>query len=64
MLVTDLRKGKKKIKMKEGTVFELLEELGENTETVLVSVNNRIATEDQKITEKDDVKIIPIVSGG
>ena len=62
--MTDLRRGKRKVEFDKGTVRQLLEKLSENSETVLVSVNGKIFTEDYKLTKKDRIELIPIVSGG
>lgn len=46
------------------TIALLLEELGINRETVVVSKNGEIAVEEDTLKAGDDVKIIKIVSGG
>lgn len=46
------------------TVQELLEALEINVHTVLVLKNNELVTEDETLTETDDIKIITVVSGG
>lgn len=47
-----------------GTVRDLLALLRLNPETVLVSVNGTLATEDVALRDGDDVRIIDVVSGG
>jgi len=47
-----------------GRVGELLEELGINPETVVVVRNGEVVTEDEKISDNDEMKIISVVSGG
>lgn len=62
MLVTDVRKG---VRHTQGsTVEEILAELGESVETVLVTINGTLATNDQQIKEGDRVVLLPVVSGG
>lgn len=47
-----------------GTVRKLLNELKINPETVLVTRNNKLITEDVKLKDQDEVKILSVVSGG
>lgn len=47
-----------------GTVRELLAELDINLETVLITRNNEIITENENVENSDDIKIISVVSGG
>ncbi len=54
----------KEIKIKAGTVKELLQKLKINPVTVIVAKNNELVTDDAKLTEKDEVKIISVISGG
>ena len=46
------------------TVKDLLKKMEINPVTVIVSKNNNIIIEDEKLNEKDDVKIISVISGG
>ena len=46
------------------TVEDLLKKMGINPVTVIVSKNNDIILEDEKLNEKDDIKIISVISGG
>jgi len=48
----------------EGTVKELLEELGINIETVIIARNNELVTEDEQLKDSDDIRIMSVVSGG
>ena len=50
--------------VKAATVKELLEKLKINPTTVIVTKNNELVTDNEKITEKDDIKIISVISGG
>ena len=47
-----------------GTVHELLDKLEINAETVVVTQNNTVVTDDTKLSNEDDVKILSVVSGG
>ena len=46
------------------TVKDLLSRLNINPVTVIVSKNNELILEDEKLNDKDDVKIISVISGG
>ncbi len=48
----------------KGTVKELLEKLNINIETVVVLKNNEIVTEEELLEEKDEIKILSVISGG
>lgn len=58
------RENRKENKLFEGTVAELLSELKINPETVLVARNNELVTADEELNDKDDVKILSVISGG
>ncbi len=53
----------RKIKF-NGTAKQLLEKLGVNPAAVLVIRDNELITLDEKLKEKDKVKIVSVVSGG
>ncbi len=61
-----LRKGKKeKVPFIKGTTLkDILKQKGINTETVLVKLNNTIATLEEKPKDKDKLEILDIISGG
>jgi|TARA_Y100000310_G_C20547612_1_gene746380 sulfur carrier protein ThiS len=46
------------------SVKGLLKKMDINPVTVIVSKNNNIILEDEKLDDKDDVKIISVISGG
>lgn len=46
------------------TVKEVLGKLKINPETVLTVVNDELVTEDRKLSPKDEVKILSVISGG
>ena len=46
------------------TVKDLLTKLSINPVTVIVSKNNEIILEDERLKENDDIKIISVISGG
>ena len=48
----------------EGRVSELLKKLEINSETVLVSVNDELVTEEDDLKDEDDVKLLSVISGG
>ena len=45
-------------------VKELLEKLKINPTTVLITKNNTLVTEKSILSNKDKIKIIPVISGG
>ncbi|MBI2575323.1 MoaD/ThiS family protein [Candidatus Woesearchaeota archaeon] len=47
-----------------GKVAELLSELKINPETVLVAKNNELVTADDELGDKDEVRILSVISGG
>jgi len=46
------------------TVKKLLTKMQINPVTVIVSKNNTIITEEEKLDDKDDIQIISVISGG
>lgn len=54
----------KEVNVKAKTVKELLKKLNINPVTVIVAKNNELVTDDTKLSEKDDIKLISVISGG
>lgn len=50
--------------IKASNVTELLEKLNINPGTVLVIKKNTLVPESEKLSDKDEIKIISVVSGG
>jgi len=46
------------------SVKDLLNKININPVTVIVSRDNNIITEDEKINHKDKIKLISVISGG
>ena len=46
------------------SVKDLLDKMKINPVTVIVSKDNNILTEDEKINDKDKIKLISVISGG
>lgn len=46
------------------TVKEALEKLKINPTTILISKNNELVTEDAKLNENDEIKLLSVISGG
>ncbi|MBT5022486.1 MoaD/ThiS family protein [Candidatus Woesearchaeota archaeon] len=46
------------------TVKDLLIELNINQETVIITKNNTLVLVDEKLDNKDEVKILSVISGG
>lgn len=57
-------KGKKKKINGVKDVSALFEKLKLNPDEYVVSVNNKIVLEDEKLKNNDKVKLYPVVSGG
>ena len=45
-------------------VIDLLKKLNINPVTVIVSRNNELILEDEKLKNKDEIKILSVISGG
>ncbi|MBI2549550.1 MoaD/ThiS family protein [Candidatus Woesearchaeota archaeon] len=54
---------RKKLKF-SGKVSTLLKKLKLNPAAVLVAKNNGLVTEDDTLSDKDEVKILSVISGG
>ncbi len=52
------------IYFKGKTVKELLRQLQINLETVLVVRKNEVITEDELLSDKDEIKLLSVISGG
>ena len=48
----------------QGTVKELVLSLGMNTEELLVVKNGELVTEDEQVTNEDELKLLSVISGG
>lgn len=59
-----LERENKNTNLKAKSVSDLLNKLKLNPATVLVIKNNVLVTEQEKLIESDDIKIISVVSGG
>ena len=46
------------------SILELLKNLNINPVTVIVSRNNELILEDEKLNNKDEIKILSVISGG
>ena len=46
------------------SVKDLLTKININPVTVIISRNSNIITEDEKINDKDKIKLISVISGG
>jgi sulfur carrier protein len=43
---------------------EIMKELKINPTTVIITKNNELITDEAKITEKDEIKFLSVISGG
>ncbi len=59
------QKASRKLKVTPKTrIVDLLEQLGQNRETVVVRLNGKIVAEGERLVNGDSVEILPIVTGG
>ena len=61
---TFIERENKNINIKASTIKELLDKLNINPEEVLTVKNEQLVTLDTKITEKDSIKLLSVISGG
>lgn len=54
----------KHITFKGSTIKDLLLQLNINPETVLVVKNNEVLTEEEKLSPKDKIELLSVISGG
>jgi len=47
-----------------GTAAELLKKLAINPETVVITKNSTIITQDDEVSNDDEIKLLSVVSGG
>ena len=59
-----LERENKVVKVKKLVVKDILKELNINATTVIITKNNELITEDAKLSDKDKIKILPVISGG
>ena len=60
-----IEKDDKTLELKfEGNTKELLKKLKINIETVIITRNNELISEDEKLKNNDSIKILSVVSGG
>jgi len=60
----DNSKKKTNIVPNKTTVKDILKQLGILSSASIVTINNDIATDDDVVKEKDNVKILSVISGG
>ena len=46
------------------SIADLLDQLGQNRETVVVRLNGKIVAEEERLKNRDLVEILPVVTGG
>ena len=54
----------KHVEITASSVKEILQKLRINPEVVIISKNNELVTEDSKVSEKDEIKLLSVISGG
>ena len=63
-IFNERKKSTEKVHFSGTTVQELLHQLKINAETVLVTRNNEVLTEEEIVQEKDTLEILSVISGG
>lgn len=59
------QKASRKLKVTQKTrIVNLLEQLGQNRETVVVRLNGKIVAEEERLADGDLVEILHVVTGG
>ena len=64
MVKVFIEKENKTKNVKAQTMKELLQKLNINPEEVLTIKNNELVTLETKVTEKDSIKLLSVISGG
>ena len=64
MVKVFIEKENKTVIAKGNTIKEILEKLNINPEEVLTVKNNELVTLETKISEKDSIKLLSVISGG
>ncbi len=64
MPIVYLERENKTVEVKELTVKEILKKLKINPTTVIITKNNELITEDAKLSDKEKIKVLPVISGG
>lgn len=60
-----IEKTNKKQEIKfEGSAKKLLSKLKINPETIIIIKNNELVSEDEILKDKDEIKILSVISGG
>ena len=55
----------KAVELEDGMlVIDLLKKISVNPVTVIVSRNNELILEDEKLKDKDEIKVLSVISGG
>ncbi len=59
------QKASRKLKVTQKTrIVNLLEQLGQNRETVVVRLNGKVVAEEERLADGDLVEILHVVTGG
>ena len=64
MPIVYIERENKTVKVKDLIIKEILKKLNINPTTVIITKNNELITEDAKLSERDKIKILPVISGG
>ena len=65
MIELEVKGKNKRIKLgKEKTIKNLLEKQGIRVDDFVITVNGKVVLEDEKLKDKDKIKLYPVISGG
>ena len=59
-----LERENKNVEVEARNMHELFSKLKVNPETVLISKNNELVTDEIELKENDDIKLLSVISGG
>jgi sulfur carrier protein len=59
------QKATRRVRVQQKTrIVDLLDQLGQNRETVVVRLNGKIVAEEERLADGDLVEVLPVVTGG
>ena len=63
-ILVESRDFKKSVALKGNTVKELMKQIKLSSEDFVISRNGEIVLEDEKLADKDKIRLFPVISGG
>ncbi|MBI4158939.1 MoaD/ThiS family protein [Candidatus Woesearchaeota archaeon] len=59
-----IEKENKTVAVEAKTVKEIIKKLKINPETIIISKNSELVTEDSRVSKNDKIKLLSVISGG